>query len=103
MINRKSLLGLLGLTLAVSGCSRSNDYTPPADATGEAMFQVACIGCHEAGNDGKHFELSADKAKPSVIAEKITGGSLAMPGFPNVKGDKLTQLSEYAISVSKVQ
>lgn len=102
MINRKIVLGVLGAAVVLGGCGRSDEYAPAAEADGAAMFQAACVGCHEPVGEGVYFELSADKAKPGVIAEKITKGSMAMPGFPNITGDKLETLSQYVVSVSKV-
>ncbi|MCG8667990.1 MAG: cytochrome c [Pseudomonadales bacterium] len=103
-MNRAKALGLvvIGAAVAMGGCSKSDDYAPEAGADGKAMFETACIGCHAPISEGIYFELTADKAKPAVIAEKITKGNIAMPGFPNIKGEQLESLSLYVISASKV-
>lgn len=103
MINRTFALALVAASIVVSGCSRTDEYAPEATASGEAIFQTACVGCHEAVSEGVYFELSADAAKPAAIAEKVSKGSLAMPGFPNIQGEQLTLLSEYVASVSAVK
>jgi mono/diheme cytochrome c family protein len=101
VINRTIVLAILGASVALGGCSRSDEYAPAANVNGKAMFEAACASCHEA-TDGKYFELKAESATPAAIADKITNGGLVMPGFPNIKGEQLEELSKYVISVSKV-
>lgn len=100
---KKALLLSATAALALSGCSR--DYTPVAGATGEDIFKAACLECHEAieGQDNIYYELASDKKNADFIAKKVSSGSLMMPKFPNITGDSLKAISQYALehSISK--
>ncbi|MCW8929032.1 MAG: c-type cytochrome [Gammaproteobacteria bacterium] len=87
-------------TLLLAGCSR--DYTPAAGATGEDIFKGACLECHEAieGKDNVYYELANDKKNAEFFAKKISSGSLMMPKFPNITGDNLKAVSQYALEHS---
>ncbi len=99
---KKQILAIatLGVTL-LSGCSSTNDFTPAADASGEDIFKQACAQCHSA-DVGKIYDLDADAAKPDAIKAKINGGSMAMPGFPNIKGSQLDELVDYVLANSNL-
>lgn len=88
--------------LAMAGCSKPNTYTPAAGASGADIFKAACIECHKIEN-GKIFELAADKAAPAAIARKITEGGVVMAPFPNIKGEELKAVSQYVVENSKVK
>lgn len=97
---KKFLLLTASAALLLSGCSR--DYTPAADATGEDIFKGACMECHEAieGKDNIFYEIAADKRNADFFAKKISSGSLIMPKFPNITGDGLKAVSQYAFEHS---
>jgi len=97
---KKLLLLTAATTLLTAGCSR--DYTPAAGASGEDIFKAACMECHEAieGRDNMFYELSSDKKNTDFIAKKISSGSLLMPKFPNITGDSLKAVSQYALEHS---
>lgn len=88
--------------LAMTGCSKTSDYSAPAGATGEQIFTAACAECHEK-TDGKIFELSADKATVAAISKKVSEGGMMMPSFPGIKGDALTAVSQYVAENSQVK
>ena len=92
---------VLGLVLA--GCAGKEEYTPAPGASGEDIFKTACAECHEPKEHGKVFELDEEKATPSAIAETVNKGGFFMPSFPNITGDSLKELSEYVLTVSKVE
>jgi cytochrome c551 len=94
------LLSAAMITLLLAGCSR--DYTPAAGASGEDIFKAACMECHEAieGRDNIFYELSSDKKNAEFITNKISSGSLMMPKFPNITGDSLKAISQYALEHS---
>lgn len=94
----KKLILLPFAALMISACSTNSDYSPPAGATGKQMFIGACQTCHSNG-----FELDAEMANAEVIANKISTGSMAMPSFPDIQGESLQILSEYALSKNKTQ
>lgn len=97
---KKLLLLTASAGLLLSGCSR--DYTPVAGATGEDIFKGACMECHEAieGKDNIYYEIASDKRNADFFAKKISSGSLIMPKFPNITGDGLKAVSQYAFEHS---
>ena len=99
---KKAYLTITMMALAMAGCSKTNDYTPAAGASGQDIFKAACLQCHKIEN-GKIFELSGDKANAAAIAKKVTEGGMIMPSFPNIKAEGLTGLSQYVIENSKVK
>ncbi len=88
--------------VTASGCSKTNDFTPKAGASGEDIFNTGCFECHDYRADPL-FVLSKDMGSAQAIAEKIGKGSLGMPSFPNIQGEDLQKLSEYVLSKSKVE
>ena len=99
----KTLLFASSTILLLAGCSR--DYTPVAGATGEEIFKAACLECHEAieGKENIYYEVSSDKKNAEFFAKKISSGSLLMPKFPNVTGEALKAVSQYAAEHSVVK
>ena len=97
---KKLLLLTASTTILLAGCSR--DYTPAAGASGEDIFKGACMECHEAieGRDNVFYELSSEKKNADFFAKKISSGSLLMPKFPNITGDSLKAVSQYALEHS---
>ena len=97
---KKLLLLTATAGLLLSGCSR--DYTPAAGATGEDIFKGACMECHEAieGKENIFYEIASDKKNADFFARKISSGSLIMPKFPNITGDGLKAVSQYAFEHS---
>jgi len=97
---KKLLLLTASAGLLLSGCSR--DYTPAPGASGEEIFKGACMECHEAieGKDNIFYELASDKKNADFFAQKISSGSLIMPKFPNITGDGLKAVSQYALDHS---
>ena len=94
------LLTAATTTLFLAGCSR--DYTPVAGASGEDIFKGACMECHEAieGKDNIFYELKSADKNTEFFAEKVSSGSLLMPRFPNITGDNLKAVSQYALEHS---
>lgn len=97
---KKTVLTVAVTTLLLAGCSR--DYTPAPGAGGEAIFNAACMECHEAieGKNKIYYELASDKRNADFVAKKVSSGSLMMPKFPNISGDSLKAVSEFAIEHS---
>lgn len=86
----------------LTGCTKSNDYMPPADASGETIFNAACVTCHKP-DGGSVMMLSAKMANVDAIAHKVLTGSMGMPAFPNLQGDPGKRLAEYVLSNSKTK
>ena len=97
----KTLLVLAAAsTLVLAGCSK--DFTPNTGASGEEIFKNACLDCHTGieGKENIYFELTSENKKADYIADKIASGSLIMPKFPNITGDGLKAVSQYALEHS---
>ena len=96
----KLLLTAAASTLVLAACT--NEYTPSEQSNGEEMFKAACISCHKPveGRDNIYYQLSADKMNQAYIEAKITNGSLMMPKFPNLTGEALQAVSQYALEHS---
>lgn len=99
---KKTCLTVSVLALAVVGCSKTNNYAPAAGASGADIFKAACLECHKIEN-GRIFELAADKANAATIAKKISEGGVMMSAFPNLKGEELKAVSQYVVENSKVK
>ena len=99
---KRMMLGMtLGLSLPLmllAGCSKVNNYTPVAGATGEDIFKTACVECHQQKQAGHYFDLDQEMANVTAIARKIGQGSFSMPAFPNIQGEALQGLSKYVLS-----
>ncbi|MDH5480838.1 MAG: c-type cytochrome [Nitrosomonas sp.] len=82
------------------GCGATNDYTPPADATGESIFSTACTECHKPLSGNVAMLLSEDMANKESITKKFQSGSMRMPAFKNINGEAADRLAEYVLTHS---
>ncbi len=87
--------------IIISGCTKTNEFTPEANADSDAIFKLACAECHNPVG-GQIFILDSDMATVAAISNQISTGNMAMPSFPNIKDDVLTKLAQYVIDNSKV-
>lgn len=96
-MNKKTAFALLALSTVLTACK--NDYTPAAEASGEDIFKAACADCHKADQSKPkiYFGLAAENANLAAVSDKINNGSLTMPKFPNITGDKLTAISQFVL------
>ena len=96
----KLLLTAAASTLVLTACT--NEYSPAEQSNGEEIFKAACMSCHKPieGKDNIYYELAADRKNLAYIESKISEGSLMMPKFPNLTGDSLKAVSEYALEHS---
>lgn len=95
------LLLIISTCFIQNGCSK--DYNPSAKATGESIYQTACIQCHKKTPEGLIFTFNREKYNVNYISKRISDGRLMMPKFPNIKGRQLQQLSDYILNNSGVQ
>lgn len=86
----------------LSGCGSSSDYTPTADATGEAIFSIACTECHKPLTGTVAMTLSEKMASKEAITKKFQTGSMSMPAFKNIQGEAADRLADYVLASSKV-
>ncbi len=90
------------MVIAVSGCSRSNDFTATPEMSGEEIFKLACMECHSP-KLGYVMMLDEDMNDVDLIANQVLTGSMSMPAFPNLQGEPARKLAEYIIANSKVR
>ena len=95
----KLLPAMLPFTL-LTACGGNRDYIPEPGTSAEKMFEQACLECHEIDADGKYSKLPSTAANAGAIAERIQGGSLMMPAFPNIQGEELERLSAYVATLA---
>ena len=86
--------------IAVTGCSKTDNYTPPDTISGEEIFSLNCTKCHKP-EVGAVMRLSADKISKEAIIKKINSGGMTMPAFPNIKGEPAERLAKYILENSK--
>ena len=91
---------VVAMLIFLEGCSR--EYSPDSRATGEQIYQAACMECHKPAANGSIYTLKAKNANAAYIAEKVHGGSLLMPSFPNMNTGDLAKISTYALEHSAV-
>ncbi len=94
---KNALLLTVGAASLLAGCTKNNDFTPAVGMNGEAIFQAACIECHQPDDGGYYFTL----AKTTDIGKKVSGGGTMMPAFPNIQGEALRSLEEYVTAHSR--
>lgn len=95
-----SLMLATYIFIALAGCSKTDNYTPPDTISGEDIFSLNCTKCHKPGI-GAVMRLSADKASKEAIIKKIQSGGTTMPAFPNIKGKPAERLAKYILENSK--
>lgn len=95
----KLFAGLILLMVALSGCSKSSDYTPTAGMSGADIFMGACLNCHKT-EGGVIFSLDKNSANLDAVSAKILKGSMMMPSFPNIQGEELTSIAAYVLKNS---
>ena len=98
---KKVSLWLTVLALAsLVGCSKTDNYTPPATASGEDIFYANCTKCHKP-ETGSVMALSSSMANKDAIIQKVQKGSMGMPAFPNIKDESAQRLAEFVLANSK--
>lgn len=95
-----SLMVAVYVFIAVTGCSKTDNYTPTDTISGEEIFSLNCTKCHKP-EVGAVMRLSADKASKEAIIKKINSGGMTMPAFPNIKGEPAERLAKYILEHSK--
>lgn len=96
-----------GVTLfalvALAGCDSGSDYTPAADASGEAIFSAACTECHKPLKGDVAMILSERFANKEALINRVQSGSMRMPAFKNIQGDAAERLADYILANSEVK
>lgn len=97
-----ALLLTVSALVSLAGCSKSDNYTPPENATGEDIFYSNCTKCHKPLT-GSVMILSSAMTNKDAIIQKVQNGSMKMPAFPNIKGEPAQRLAEFILENSKTQ
>jgi mono/diheme cytochrome c family protein len=84
----------------LAGCSKTDTYTPPENASGEDIFYTNCTKCHKP-EAGSVMSLSSSMSNKDAIIQKVQKGSMGMPAFPNIKGEPAQRLAEFVLANSK--
>ena len=85
------------------GCTKTDNYTPAATASGEEIFNLNCTKCHKPNIDGSVMLVSAAAANKDAIIKKVQTGSMSMAAFPNITGEPADRLAEYVLANSKTK
>jgi len=96
----KTKLSLLGFALTMTGCT--DDYTPPANATGRTIYLEACARCHtgEKGAEDMYWTINLKNDNEKYIAYKVNVGGLTMPAFPNITKANMRKLTAFVLEHS---
>jgi cytochrome c551 len=96
------LLSAIAVLTGLMGCSKTDPYTPPENASGEDIFYSSCTTCHKSVGDNV-MVLSSGMASKEAIIEKVQKGSMRMSAFPNIQGEPAQRLAEFVLANSKVE
>jgi len=99
-MNKITIFLMFYVFLLMTGCSKTDNYTPPENISGEEIFNLNCTKCHKP-EVGAVMRLSADKTSKEAIEKKIQSGGMTMPAFPNIKGEPAERLIKYILENSK--
>ena len=101
----KRAIGLLTVAalIGLTGCAKTDTYTPAENASGEEIFLANCTSCHKPETDGTAMLLNANMNTKEVVIEKIQKGGFTMPAFPNITGEPAQRLDEYILENSKTK
>jgi cytochrome c551 len=102
-MNKVKLSLAIAILAGLMGCSKTDPYTPPENATGEDIFYANCTKCHKPETPGTVMTLSTAMANKEAITQKILKGSMSMPAFPNIKGEPAQRLAEFILANSKTK
>ncbi|MDN5753063.1 MAG: cytochrome c [Nitrosospira sp.] len=101
---KKATLLLTVFALAsLTGCSKTDNYAPAENATGEDIFYANCTKCHKQEAAGNVMVLNSAMANKEAIIQKVNKGSMSMPAFPNIKGEPAQRLAEFILANSKTK
>lgn len=90
----------------LSACAGSEDFTPPPTATALDIHNMACASCHgpvQHNGETYFWEITAENANTAYIKDKVSNGSMMMPSFPNIKGEKLDTLVAFVLEKNKAE
>ncbi len=100
----KKMVLVLTVSALVSlvGCSKTDNYTPAENVSGEDIFYTNCTKCHKP-ESGSVMVISTAMANKDAIIQKVQKGSMGMTAFPNIKGEPAQRLAEFVLANSKTK
>ncbi len=101
-MRRMIVLSAISILTGLAGCSKTDTYTPPANASGEDIFYANCTKCHKPETDSV-MVLSTKMATKEAIIEKVQQGSMRMTAFPNITGESAQRLADFVLANSKTK
>ncbi|MEO6824063.1 MAG: cytochrome c [Nitrosospira sp.] len=101
-MKKMKLLLIASAWMSLVGCSKTDNYTPPENVSGEDIFYANCTKCHKP-EVGSVMALSPAMANKDAIIQKLHKGGMSMPAFPNIKGEPAQRLAEFVLSNSKTK
>jgi cytochrome c551 len=101
-MKKVTLLLVVSALVSLVGCSKTDNYTPAENVSGEDIFYTNCTKCHKP-ESGSVMTLNSAMANKDAIIQKIHKGSMSMPAFPNIKGEPAQRLAEFILSNSKTK
>jgi len=102
-MKKTTLLLAVSLLASLIGCSKTDNYAPAENATGEDIFYANCTKCHKPEAAGSVMTLTSAMANKEAIIQKMHKGSTSMPAFPNIKGEPAQRLAEFILANSKTK
>lgn len=103
MSGRAWIFLVLGAVLMLGGWMVSSliapieDRTSPVSTEGRLVFEQACAKCHGPRGEGKSGRprLRGRGLAPEVVRGMVVRGKRAMPRFPNIREEALSNLARY--------
>jgi mono/diheme cytochrome c family protein len=102
-MKKMTLLLTVSALVSLVGCAKSDNYSPPENASGEDIFYANCTKCHKPESAGSIMTISDKMANKDAIIQKVQKGSMGMTAFPNIKGEPAQRLAEFVLANSKTQ
>jgi cytochrome c551 len=99
-MKKTAFLLMISAFVSLAGCAKTDNYTPPENATGEDIFYTNCTKCHKP-ESGSVMVLSDKMTNADAIIQKVQKGSMGMTAFPNIKGEPAQRLAEFVLANSK--
>ena len=102
-MKKMTLVLTISALVSLVGCSKTDNYTPAEDATGEDIFYASFTKCHKPESGNTVMTIDAKMANKDAIIQKVQKGSMGMTAFPNIKGEPAQRLAEFVLANSKTK
>jgi hypothetical protein len=102
-MKKMTLILTISALVSLAGCSKTDNYTPAENASGEDIFYASCTKCHKPESGNTVMTIDAKMANKDAIIQKVQKGSMGMTAFPNIKGEPAQRLAEFVLANSKTK